>query len=279
MTRGPSRLPLNLDRLKESCPMVRNYKPRNPVDPGSKLSAQQTLGIIRYLIAGRRGAWIAKMARVSENTVSSVAKKFRHKMRASPVLRQGCFEPFYVSGNISREFFEWVIDLPSEDADFYQRAGHCALNCTSEFENKSSNWSHFLRSASIRLLNIGQSQRFFDTAFGDRTMRLRISCSNCPANEKGLASKTQFYNFMGHYLRERNLRIKDVQDHYLLCALSCALHYRCMGQLGVTWTADEIRFPEGINWDELQARFIENLKDDSFSLVQYVVQFLEDDPL
>jgi hypothetical protein len=260
--------------------MVRNYKPRNPIDPGSKLSAQQTLEIIRHLIAGARGTVIAKLEGISENTVSSVAAKFRKKLRTSAALRQGCFEPFYFHGNVSKEFYEWVIELPNIDAGFYQRAGHCALRCMSEFENESSNLSSFMRKSDIRLLNINQSQRFFDSAFADgRTMRLRIACSNCPVGNDTAVSRIQFYNFMGHYLRERNLQIKHVREHYLLCAINYALHYRSMSEIGITWTQDEIHFPDETTWDDLKVKFAEQMKTDSFSLVQYFLQFLEDDPL
>lgn len=259
--------------------MVRHYKPKNPIDPGSKLSHNQTLGIIRYLIAGRRGAWIAKMEGVSENTVSSVASKFRKKMRTSPVVRQGCFEPFYVSGVMSKEFYEWVLDLPSEDSDYYQRAAHCALHCPSEFENQASDWSHFIRGSNQRLLNMGQSQRLFETAFGDGFIRLRHVCSTCPVSSEGPLFKKQFHNFMGFYLRERNLRKDSVQEHYLVCAVYYFLHYKSMFNLGITWTNNEIIIPDEIVWDQLPVRFAEQMKAGSFALVQYFCQFLEEDPL
>jgi hypothetical protein len=259
--------------------MVRNYQPRNPFDPKSKLSPSTTLHIIHYLLAGRPSAWIAEKEAVSKNTVSALSARFRRKLQTSEPVRQSCFEVFYEHGYMPRELYVHLLDGPdAAPQEFFEDLAHCVFRCPAEISIANPGFPKFLRTSERRLLNSRQTQSFLEVLFGDKNAALRQNCQACPLGVQtpiGPIFPVAYHT----YLRVRNLRIEHVREYFLLFTAHYYLHLVAMEKVGVRWSPDEIFLPDEADWPKLPEMYIRELNALIKGLLDYVQDFLVEYPL
>lgn len=257
--------------------MVRNYRPRNLLDPGSKLPGGTTAAIIHLLMEGMQSSVITAATGVSKNTVTAVAARFRRKLRTSLAIRRVCFEPFYNGGMIGKPTYIHLLEIDQTSPSFFEEVGRCALRCPSQFMGDASAWVRFAEASGQRFLNLLQTQRYLEQK-APAGMPIRTFCDDCQTLERGLF-KPRFYPMLGHYLRVRNLRASDVEDHYLLFVLYNFIHDLTQLEIGHSAAEDESILPDEIDWPALDERYRLTMFTNAHRLFEPLIDALFQDPL
>jgi hypothetical protein len=260
--------------------MVRNYQPRNPFDPKSKLALGKTLGIIHYLLAGRPSAWIAEKESVSKNTVSALSARFRRKLRTSAPVRQSCFEPFYVHGFLLRDTYVHFLDGPDTMLpEYFTDLANCVFHCPAQFQINTADYGRTLFALGGRQLNLRQSQNILTFICGDSDRLVRTPCQGCRIMKEGPVRSMEFCVLFNMYLRQRNLRKEHIEEYYLLFAITFLLNLAAMAACGIGWTPDESQLPGEAEWEQLPQRYAKEMNTILYSYIEYMSGFLKDDPL
>lgn len=230
---------------------MRTYRPRNPIDPGSKLHPGETLTIILWLLAGRTGDWIARKEQVSKNTVTSVSRKFREKLLNRREFRQIFFD--YLHGNeiISRDEYTRYSYLPANYMEPYFRdAPRCIFRCPTEYFLTENRWERHMIKAKRGGPNF--MKRRFSIWWmyeGDGLSYRDCAAEACDATKWSISSEPGFPILFRHYLRERRLGEKNVKDYFLLFSLVFYFQILSMRHSGIQWR--ELR--EGKDWENFDA--------------------------
>lgn len=259
--------------------MVRNYKPKNPYDPGSKLAPEKTLAIIHFLLAGRKADWIAKKEAVSKNTVSSLSARFRKKLLASDAVRQACLEPFYQNGLLSKEAYVEFYYIPKAPEWYMEEAAMCALQCPAEVQLHHGKAANLAIKAGERVLNRQVTESFMSHAFGNELILVRGRCTACLMQKMAYTKPQEFHLMFGLYLKERKLGRQQVADYYLLFTVHYLIHITALRSMGLEWLGDELALPEGFDMSALPKQYIDTVMTVTTDLVKYLSRFLQEDPL
>jgi hypothetical protein len=259
--------------------MVRNYRPKNPVDPGSKLGVERTMEILTHILYGKKSAWIAEHHKVSKNTVSAISARFRRKIRSSETIRQACFEPFYELGLIDKTVYTHLLDGPEGvRPDYFSDLANCIFRCPSQFSVKTSEWPGLIAKTKTRILNKDQTSRYFNKTAGPM-LHVRQHCQKCPMMEKGPITPLGYYVAYDGFLRERSLRAEHVEEYYYLFLIIYMLLMWSLHVSGVSWKDNEMIFPGEATWEEHNERLAQVLGLKTLQLSLYIGNALIEDPL
>lgn len=208
------------------------------------------MGIIHWLLAGRKADWIAQKEQVSKNTVTSVSRKFRKKLQESREFRQIFFD--YLRGHeaISGEEYTRYSYLPGNIMEpYFSDAPRCIFRCPTEFFLIEKRWERHMIKAKRGGPNF-MKRRFSIWWMYEGSGLYYRDCANeaCGATKWAISGEPAFHILFKHYLRTRRLGEKDVREYFLLFSLFFHLHILSMKQSGIQWR----ELHDGNYWEDLE---------------------------